>query len=129
SPAARRPAALFSRRDGRALVRTRPLPLPGARPGRRRVDRGSEARLSPARARAAPRPPPGCGGRRPLGARAPLRRGQCRLSKIGVTYEGLSDSPEPSPAPLPAAADRLVCFELAGQQFGVPIRAVKETLP
>jgi chemotaxis signal transduction protein len=35
----------------------------------------------------------------------------------------------PSEAPEATKLDKLVCFELAGQAFGLPIRSVKETLP
>ncbi len=30
---------------------------------------------------------------------------------------------------MPQGPEKLVCFELAGQAFGLPIRSVKETLP
>jgi chemotaxis signal transduction protein len=33
------------------------------------------------------------------------------------------------PSPSAGAPDKLVCFELGGQAFGLPIRSVKETLP
>jgi purine-binding chemotaxis protein CheW len=37
--------------------------------------------------------------------------------------------PARAPAPASAATEKLVCFSIAGQDFGAPIATVKETLP